>query len=297
MLNGVGYFYSVPVALLAIGLGIAVRNKVTSARYSKELDLKGLAAAQAETFRFNAPFVQREIKPVEPALGRPRPLDPALHVSEWVRAYGSDEKGRFNEWIAHASLQAQLGRVWEGPETAAPHIRCLFVAFALHAARRRDDARDMLGDLAESLPFDGKEGPAGPLQSLIFSEGVVKIADEMLMDPDFKIARKAARQHGFTTPAMMSVLTLAHERAGVLNPGQFAFLQFVDRPLFMALTTLGFPAPGIAWHRGPAPTPLVEGLGARAHWEQELEAGCPIFMPLVRNALHSIRAAEGYTVH
>lgn len=297
MLTNIGAFYSIPVAIGALGLAIAVSRKVTNARWSKELDLNGLVAEQARTFRFNAPFVGREVKPVEPAEGPPRPLDPALHAPEWVRRFGRDERGNFNEWVAHASLAAQLGRVWEGPEAASPHVRCMFVAFALHAARRREDARDLLGDLAESLPRDPAEGAAGPAQYIAFSEDAVRSVDEMLMDPDFRACRAVARKHGFTAPAMMSVLTYARERAGVLNPGQFAFLQFVDRPLFMALNTLGFPTTNAAWHRGPAPTPTVEGIGARDHWQHELEAGCPLLVPMVRNALASIRADVGYTVH
>lgn len=181
-----------------------------------------------------------------------------------------------------------------GKGRTAPHTRCLFVAFALHAARRREEARDLMGELAESLPHGLDEGPAGPKAALAFSAAAVAKADAWLRHPD--VARpcaKVAARHGFTAPALMSVLCHARERAGVLNPGMFAFLQFVDRPLFLALDALGFPVSGTPWHRGPAPTPSAEAIGARAHWAAEREAGRPLRVALVDIAAEAVRATVG----
>ena len=56
-----------------------------------------------------------------------------------------------------------------------------------------------------------------------------------------KRCEAVADRHAYTAPALMSVLTLARAEAGVLAPAQFAFLKLVDRPLWYALHSLGFP--------------------------------------------------------
>lgn len=293
--HNVGAFYRVPAALLLAAFGVLCFQRAGATRFQRDFDLPGLMREQARTFRFTAPFARRTLRPVAPALGSPRPMDPALHAPEWEARFARGADGGFDGSAARTALAAHLGPLWEGPDKAAPHVRCLFAAFALHAARRREEARDLLGDMAESLPRDPDEGPAGPLAPLAFSAEAVAKADAWLRHPD--IARpcaKLAAMHGFTGPAMMSVLCFARERAGVLNPGMFAFLQFVDRPLFMALDALGFPVPGADWHRGPMPTPAVEALGAREHWAAEREAGGALRLPMVEAAAAAVRAAAGH---
>jgi len=88
-----------------------------------------------------------------------------------------------------------------GGGAGRPHVRALLAVFALHAARRRDDAMALLGDLSGSLP-DGKEdGPGGPAAPLVFSPAVIAKADRILSDHDLLSPCLAeAGRHAFTRP-------------------------------------------------------------------------------------------------
>ncbi|MGI4946154.1 MAG: hypothetical protein ACRYHQ_37280, partial [Janthinobacterium lividum] len=201
---------------------------------------------------------------------------------EWVARFAALPDGSLNEDAARAELSRQLGPVWTGVAEAAPHVRCLFATFVLHAARRREDALDLLGEMAESLPIDTRDGPAGPAQSLALGDEVVGRADAVLQDSDLVAPCTAAvARHGFTAPALMSLLLHARSEAGVLAPGQFAFLRLVDRPLWYALHSLGDAA--------PMPNPRVEALGSRDHWAAECALGRPLRLPALDTALASIR--------
>ena len=85
---------------------------------------------------------------------------------------------------------------------------------------------------------------------------------------------------------LMSLLTLARKKAGVLAPAQFAFLKLVDRPLWYALHSLGFPG-----GQNPAeqPNPRIEAVGARDHWAAECSVGHPLPVPSFERSLAVVR--------
>lgn len=97
-------------------------------------------------------------------------------------------------------------------------------------------------------------------------------------------------------PAMMSLLCHTRRRAGVLAPAQFNFLKLVDRRLWYALHSLGFPSESDADY-GPMPNPLIEAVGARAHWHAELIAGEPLHTPQLDEAAAAIRAQAEQASH
>ncbi len=119
----------------------------------------------------------------------------------------------YSDEIAETSLVRQLGKPWTGVHAAAPHVRCLFAAFALQADRQRDDACSYLGDLAVSLPPGNGDVP------LALPPSVVAQADRILEDTGIvgRCAEVAAR-HAYTTTAMMGVLSFTRKRAGILQP-------------------------------------------------------------------------------
>ena len=89
----------------------------------------------------------------------------------------------------------------------------------------------------------------------------------------------------------MSLLSHARSRAGVLAPAQFNCLKLVDRHLWYALHSLGFPS-SASWARDPMPTPLIEALGSRHHWAAETEVGQPLGLPMLDAAVDFIRASQ-----
>lgn len=288
--HDVGLFWRAPVAIALLGLAGCCLWK-SRGHHRRDLDLPGLMAEHAKTFRHIAPYVRRRLGPVDPAPAAPRPADPALHLREWIDRFARDPAGAPNPDLAREELARQLGTPWTGLPDAAPHVRAMFAVFALHAVRRREDAAALLGDLAESLPDGRDEGPEGPLAPLEFSRRALRRAERWLRDPEVTgPCEIVASGHGWTHTALMSALCFARQQAGVLNPGTFAWLQMVDRRLFFALDSLGPPTPGQPWHRSAAQAPYAEAIAAREHWTAEREALRPIRTPMVEASAAAVRA-------
>ncbi len=288
LLHNVGAFFRWPAAALVLVLALACLLYNAPSQFTRHLDLQGLMREHARTFRASSAYVERGLALVKPADGEPRPADPALRAEEWVARFATWD-GHYDEEGAALELTRQLGAEWRGVEKAAPHVRCMFAAFALHAGRKRDEAMQLLGDLAASLPDGRGDGPAGPAQPLAFSPEALARADAVLTDVILVAPCAAvAARHGFTAPAMMSVLTMARSQAGVLAPAAFNALKLVDRRLWYALHSLGFPG-----GQNPAeqPNPRIEAVGARDHWAAERDAGQPLPVPSLARALAVVRKA------
>jgi intracellular multiplication protein IcmP len=274
----VGEAVRVPAVVLLAALSVLAFTVAPSRRFRRPLDQAGLVRAQAEPFRCASAFLGRRQEMVAPRDGAPRPSDFSLHVGEWIRCYAWDDHVGFREDRARRELARQLGPIWSGPENAPGYVRCLFAACALHAARHRDDATSFLGDLAQSLPRG--ERPKLPGDVVARADRILR--DGMICGPSVDVAAR----HAFQSTAMLSVLAFARQRSGVLAPAQFNWLKLVDRRLWYALHSLGMP------------NPLVEALGARAHWAAECLVSAPIHVPSVDRAAAAIRAkaSEGLSV-
>jgi intracellular multiplication protein IcmP len=215
-----------------------------------------------------------------------------LHVGEWSARYATDKEGAFDEARARRELIAQLGDRWTEPAAATSTARCILAVFALHGVKRRAEAADLLGLLAEGLPRSRSEDGAGPDAPLAFDPNALALADRVLATVEVAgWALDVMEQHHFTTPGLMSVLNEARLRSGVLAPAQFAFLKMVDRRLWYALHALGFESDGPLAH--PHPTMRVEAIGAGAHWAAEQAAGAPIPAAEFGQAIAAIRATAG----
>jgi len=286
--RNVGSFLRLPAVALTGALALLCLTRAAPEQYTRNLDLDGLLRTQAKMFRSLKPFIGRGLDLVPAADGKPRPADPALHVREWVARHATTPDGQFSHDAGRAALARQLGPAWTGVAQAAPHVRCLFAAFVLHAGRQREEAIALLGDMAESLPLDPDDGPAGPATPLHFGARAVERSNEVLLDAELVAPCAAvAARHCYTAPALMSVLLHARAQVGVLAPGQFAFLKLVNRLLWYALHSLGFSSEmGTA---GPMPNPRVEALGARDHWAAECALRRPLRTPALGAAMDTIR--------
>ncbi len=283
LLHNVGAFFRIPAAAAITLLAVTCLLRAAPSRFTRNIDLPRLMQIQSEVFPSAAAFVGRSLKLTPLQAGAPRPCDPALHASEWVHRFALGPDGSFDIEKAGHALSLQLGPVWEGFANASPQVRCLFAAFALQAARRRQDAVQFLGVLANALPNDPGDGPSGPAAPLAFGPAGVAEADRILSDAALAAPCQAiASRHAFTAPALMSLLTLARQEAGVLAPAQFAFLKMVDRPLWYALHSLGFPG---GQNRAEQPNPRLEAVGARDHWAAERDVGHPLPVPSLDRSL------------
>ncbi|BBU63991.1 hypothetical protein MSC49_39260 (plasmid) [Methylosinus sp. C49] len=284
----IGRFFLLPTMGLVLALAAVCASRAGAKRFSRPLDLEALMREQLRSFRTPAAFVRRHLGLVDIDPIKPRPADRALTRAEWIERWATDDKGAFNAAGARAELTRQLGSAMRDPAEAPPHVRCLWAAFALHRARRHDEGRRFLGDLSSALGATGKEGRTGPDRALAFPIALVERADHWLDDRDLRFPlAETARAHGFTTTATMSALLAARREGGVLPPADFGFLKLVDRRLFYALHSLGFPAD--MFDPLLHPTPLIEAIGARDHWAAERIAGAPLRVASIDNALAAIQ--------
>ncbi len=291
LLHNVGSFLRYPATALVAVLAVWCLLRASTTRFTRNIDLPKLMKIQAEVFPGGAAFVGRGLKLTEIQAGAPRPCDPALHAEEWIRRFALGADGALSEDRADVALRQQLGPVWPGLKQASPQVRCLFAVFALHAARKREAAVALLGVLSQSLPVDAKDGPSGPASSLVLGAGAVAEADRVLRDATLVTRfEPLTERHAYTAPVLMSLLTLARKEAGVLAPAQFAFLKLVDRPLWYALHSLGFPG-----GQNPAeqPNPRIEAAGARDHWAAECSVGHPLPVPSFARSLAIVRKKAG----
>jgi intracellular multiplication protein IcmP len=280
--------FALPLSILVTSLGILLVVVAPSNRHATPLTLDGLMKQQATVFRSIAAYLPRHLVPVAPLLPTPRPADPALHFGEWLFCHALDNGAVFQSDRAVAALDAQLGDIWTGIETAPPAARMMIAVCALHLARRRKDATDLLGLVSESLATEtAGEGGSGPAQPLVLGESIIKVIDGYLADSGLRTSAEVIlRRHGFVTTAVMGLLNTSRARAGILAPAQFNFLKLVDRNLWYALQSLGFPISET--EDGPMPNPKIEALAARAHWEAERAAGSPLVIPHIDAAIEQI---------
>lgn len=287
----IGLYLRLPAVMLLALFGVLCLTRAAPSRFTRSFDLDRLIREQAQSFRAVAAYAGRRLK-LMPLQDTVRPLDPALHVQEWVERFARSPAGVFDSSAATMALGGQLGAPWNGVEHAKGHVRVLYAAFSLHLVQRRSEAQDLLGMFSEALGQDGRRGKGGPASSLAMPPGLVRQANAILRDAAlWKRAETIASRHAFTTPALMSLLIEARRVAGVLAPAQFLALKLVDRPLWYALHSLGFEGDGPG--QNTHPNPRVEAIGARDHWAAERVAGRPLSRPSIARAVAAVRAGLG----
>jgi len=299
--RAVGVFFRVPAAIFMLLLAMICALRAAPARYKRPFDLDALIRQQAASFGTSAAFVRRHLRLVPPAFTGagsssrdPRPSDYALNPEEWIARFATGPDGGFDEVAARCALVRQLGPRWRGLQEASPQVRCLFAAFALHLAQRRADALRLLGDLSASLANSGQDKPEGPDAPLALPASSVAEADALLVEGELVTPALAiVNRHAYAHTALMELLNTARLRAGVLAPGQFAWLKLVDRPLWYTLHSLGFETEGIG--RYLHPNPRVEAIGTRDHWAVERLAGEPVIEPSMDRAVDALRKVAAAT--
>ena len=285
--RAIGLFVRIPATAFILLLAAICTMRAAPSRFKRAFDLDGLMREHALSFRTGTAYVVRHLRLVAPASGKPRPADFALTPEEWLARFGRRQDGSFDRAAAHDALLNQLGPRWTEPEAAAPVVRCLFTAFALHMAEHRDQALQLLGTLAAGLNDPGDDRPEGPDEHLALDHRVVAQANAILFGMNAEDARGVASRHAYTNPAIMELLVEARRRAGVLAPAQFAWLKLVDRHLWYALHSLGYETDGLG--RYLHPNPRVEAIGARDHWAAERAAGAPLIEPNLSRAIETLR--------
>ncbi len=291
ILHATGSFVHLPAAAFMAVLGFFCFIGAAPSRFKRAFNIEGLIREQTLRFPAARAFVRRKMSLVRIEEKTPRPADYALTAGEWLDRFVCKSGESFDDRRAFRALSSQLGPAWTSPASATPIVRVLFAAFALHMVERRDDAVNLLGEIAAFLDAGRKEGRAGPAAYLKLPPETLRRVDELLRDRRwYGEAEKVAARHAFVVPALMAVLNHARLRAGVLAPAQFSWVKLIDRPLWYALHSLGFESEGLG--RYAHPNPRVEAAGARDHWATERAAGRPVPWPAVERALEALKQAH-----
>ncbi|HTV45302.1 MAG TPA: hypothetical protein VMF05_08295, partial [Stellaceae bacterium] len=211
-----------------------------------------------------------------------------LTPDEWIARFATGSGGGFDETAARRMLRHQLGPRWLGIAQASPQVRATFAVFALHLAQHRTGVQRLLRVLSTTLSGPDRDQPEGPERPLALPAAALAEADKVLRD-DLLVAPALAiaNRHAYANTALMALLNEARLQAGVLAPAQFVWLKLVDRPLWYALSSLGFEGPGIG--RSLHPNPRVEALGARDHWVAERLVGGPAVEPSLDRTVEALR--------
>ncbi|MBS1028657.1 MULTISPECIES: secretion/conjugation apparatus DotM-related subunit [Gluconobacter] len=271
------------LVLLVILAGLCL-TRAPLERHRKRFGLEGLQKALAEIHPLGAAWLGKGLKLVRPSPPEVplAPLDPALNLDEWRARYvRGDSPAELREATLQA-LQAQLGRPWRGPLEASAAEKCLFVAFSFFIQRRKDEAQNVLESLSVQLKGILKDG--APSNFAKVPKSFVATLDKQLKKEGFRSALKIAEQHAFTRPALLSLLQEARLKAGVVNPGLFAAIQFLDRDLWLVLSAASYPRDGLPPYV-MAIAACPEAAAALAHWKAECVAGHPLTTPQISSLL------------
>lgn len=246
--------------------------------YRHRLGLESLIERQSSIFPVISPFVRfnPSTQPPRPP-GSPVPAElplfaEALGPEEWMAYYQIPvPDGKIDEDAAARAFTRQLKGRWKGPNALPDYMQVLLAAFCLKAARKRKDADDMLGQLAQCWSIR---------RGLVLAKNpkLLREARAILKNKDLAGKTLAqANRHAFITTAMLRALAFAREEGGVLAPAQFVWLRAHDRTLWYPLNNMGRQS----YH--------TEALGAMAHFKAERLTQRPIPVPKVENAVKTLQ--------
>lgn len=243
--------------------------------YRSKLDINGLIKRQSKTFPFISPFIT-----FNPANQPPRPPGAPVpaELPAFAEALGPEEwlsyndipvpDGKVDGDAAARAFAKQLGQPWRGAMHMAPYRQVLLAAFCLKSVRKRVDADEILGKLAQCWSFEKGLNIPAPL---------LKQARKILRDRDMagKILSKC-NQHAYENTAMIRAIATAREEGGVMAPAQFVWLRAYDRALWYPLNNIGRQA----YH--------MEAIGAMCHYKAEKVTARPIPRPKMEDAVATI---------
>lgn len=278
----IGYYYRFPVLILTIIAGLLSLNKTISIIFRRKINLQKFMQIQAKNFPILNAFSKNKmtlchIDPTKPLIN-----DPALKLDEWINTYATSFN-QFDIEKAKAELVLQLGERWNGVEKASPIIRVLYTAFSLHLNNKSNDAQKLLKKLAQEVSDENI-----PITSSHkVPENIIVLADDLRKKiKNLEKSKTITDRHAWSNTALMSLLDESRKQSGVLPPSFFLVIKLIDRRMWYALHSLGFP--GKNFRRKNHPNPCIEAAGARAHWEKEIFTKKALVVPQISIVLETI---------
>ncbi|MBI1273806.1 MAG: hypothetical protein GC131_06960 [Alphaproteobacteria bacterium] len=271
--NGIVMYYIKWPAVLVIG-GIGVYAAFFSNRvgFTHNFNLETLIKYQAKVWPVINPIV--DFDPINSSArnyNTPVPstlplFAEALAPEEWIAFHRIKVVNGIPEREAtRRAFTQQLGPRWNGFGNVPIHIKALIAAFAVKGAQRREEAEELLGEIA--MCWSHKAG-------LVVTDKLREKIEKILRDPELGgTIEPVAARYAWRTTAMIGMLKWARAMGGVLAPAQFLWLRGADRDLWYPLNNFG----RRAFHS--------EGAGAMAHFMAEEIAQKPLPIPRIDTAI------------
>jgi hypothetical protein len=215
-------------------------------------------------------------------MSAPRYEPPLLSVQEWLFSQVGSPPCT-DENVCRA-LERQLTRPWNGIRAEPVHRQALLTLFSLRKVSCSEaiagagaGAGDGYKQLRDALAARLREAPMEKAMDILadMSDYIASTLNAMPAAAQF-IGSMSAR-HGWSETVLMACLDSARE-GGTLVEAEFGWLMEVDRPLALALNSVG------------RPSVLPEALGVFCHWHEERRCGKPLLQPEVGAALRGIQA-------
>lgn len=266
----VGRYYSYPVALVLLILGIFVYTKNVGMKFTKMFNMKKLKLQESADWPQIVPIINVDLVKQDLDKG---PWAMSLTPTQFCKKYNlikeerdDDERvvAKLIRGAAYDVFVMQLGPLWTSIDSYPTHTKALFAAFAAFANQDRENADKLLKQIANSVGT-GK---------LNFN-GAQQLLEKHLHT---KIVQRVTQLHAYMLTIMASMLELARTD-GVVACSEFLWLKTLDRRLWYVLNSVG------------RQTPVPEAAGVFAHWITEKRLGRPLRIPMVDEAVNGLETA------
>lgn len=261
----VGRFWIYPTAALALGMIVYVAFFSLSAQFNLTFSMEKLRSIDKALWPYISPVIKldliKEDLDKEPWSMAKRPLefceknDLLLYTTKDGQPAIEVDQGAAGQQFA-----MQMGALWGGLDSLAPHAQALFAIFAAKAEKDSDAARKLLDQIARSSLGRGKLDFTGTRELL---------AKHVR---NSQVIGRAVGPHAYVLTVMASMLEAARTD-GVLAAAEFLWLKTLDRSLWYMLNSVG------------RQTPFSEVAGPFAHWLVEKRLRRPLKVPVVDTAV------------
>jgi intracellular multiplication protein IcmP len=250
-------------APVLVGLGVWLMRHSPTERFRRKFTDVTLPKAEADLYPWMRISTKLDFPKMDTEKGN---WAMAKTERQFVRLHKlRSATGEIDREKAETVFVKQLGNLYLGYRSMKPHMRALFVLFAIRINRDFKTGDKILIQLARSAS-DGK----------IDYTGIEEVAKKNM---ETKKVKRVMAKHAYERTMLMSMLEEA--RGGprgkdYLPPNWFLWLKGVDRPLWYALSDVG------------RETPHVECAGVFGHWLAEKTRGKRLEMPFVKNAAEGL---------
>lgn len=277
MLDRVGKYYSIPVAILLFTLAIIIYVRNPGTKFNRTYNITNFKGYQQSLFPQISPSSRIDLVKTDITKGPWASSYTPLQFAQKFKLLDIIENKEFNpllgelakvaklrEGKARQVFAAQLGPMWQGADKLPPHTKALFAAFNAVANKDREAGLNLLKQFNQSV-LSGKNTPD-------FS-GVNNILNKY---KDSKLTKKVESRHAYVITVMAALLELARTD-GVLATADFLWLKPIDRKLWYMLNNVG--------RRAAFP----EVAGAIAHWRIESRMQRKLTTPMIEEAVKALR--------